>query len=234
MDVRRPPVEVTRWPTRGARAWLAPRSSGQRLHAGVDLGRALEPVVAPERGVVELVGRASYAGEEPRESDPHGWAGYGPELVLFRGDSGWHHLLAHLSGVHVQPGDVLEAGEEVGSVARVGAHVHWEVRRVPRPLGGAATVEVVDDPRAWLEYQSRPWTHDMGCPPSPGRTHLTPRACRPGASSTPAGPMAPDARPAEDRPPSGPTSLRPVWEDRPQVGPTMRRRDVAGAAVEAA
>lgn len=185
---RRIPIETKRgWPSRGARAWLATRADGARLHAGVDLGVSHDPILAPESCRVERVITASYGGRKPRQSRPAGWAGYGPMAVLVRALPGpgptpvdrWH-LLAHIDRVVVAEGDVLALGQPIGQVAPIGAHLHWEVRMSATPTGGAAVVETVLDPGSWLYGVDRQWVHgEDPCPPRPERSARTPRPCRP-------------------------------------------------------
>jgi murein DD-endopeptidase MepM/ murein hydrolase activator NlpD len=158
-------------PIAGRRAWLAARSDGARLHAGVDLAaHPGTPVVAPADGRVVRVVRDA-------DATP-GWRGYGPAVVVVRDDDGAYHVLAHLApDVHLPShGDVVRAGARVGSVSRL-AHVHWEVRAVPMPPAGVAIVELAADPIAWLSGRIVRW--DGRCPPRPGDTARTPRACRP-------------------------------------------------------
>lgn len=183
---RRVPIETRRrWPSFGARAWLAERAEGARLHAGVDLGGSHDLVVAPERLRVERVIEASYGGRTPRFSRPLGWGGYGPHAVLLRAVSGgemlerWH-LLAHVDRVVVREGQILELGAPVAQVSPVGAHLHWEVRSEAAPTGGASVVEIVLDPGDWIFGCDRVWTHGVDpCPRKPERTARTPRPCRP-------------------------------------------------------
>lgn len=175
------PIEGARIPTRGLGAWLARRSEGRRLHAGVDLAmRADTPCRAPESGeVVEVFESNRPLPNAPRFSRPPGWSGYGPRGVLMRGDSGVWHLLAHLDTVLVTDRQRVTEGETVG-VGSVVRHVHWEVRTQARPTGGAAVVEVTVDPGAWLRGQLVPWSGQ--CPENPSDTRDTPRACRPSSS----------------------------------------------------
>lgn len=152
--------------------YLASRSDGARLHAGIDLGaRRGTPVRAPEDGVVEAVGAA--------DSLPpiDGWRfrGYGPELVLMRGDSGRWHLLSHLQNASVQVGQRVTAGEAVGEVSRL-AHCHWEVLTRARPGRGQSVAEISLDPLAWLD--GREVAYDGRAPERPGSTLSTPSAHR--------------------------------------------------------
>lgn len=187
---RRIPIDTARsWPSTGARAWLADRADGARLHAGVDLGTSHDYILAPEPCVVEQVITASYGGRLPRFSQPGGWGGYGPYAVLVRAASAgtpidrWH-LLSHIDRVVVREGDALLAGQRIAQVAPIGAHLHWEVRSQATPTGGAAVVEIVLDPGDWLYGIERRWTHGVDrCPTKPENTARTPRPCRPRARS---------------------------------------------------
>lgn len=152
----------------GRRAWLADRSSGERLHAGVDLtGLPGAPVFAPEDGVVVKV--LADANNVP------GWRGYGPGVVLLRGRSGAFHNLAHVVPA-CRPGDVVQSGAKVAEQSAL-RHVHWEVRATAQPTQGRAVVEDCVDPLAWVEGRIVRW--DNRCPPRPGDSYKTPRACRP-------------------------------------------------------
>jgi murein DD-endopeptidase MepM/ murein hydrolase activator NlpD len=199
MTERVSPIERAERP-RGARAWLAPRDGGARLHAGVDLGRAGDSVRAPEAGQVLIVGRGSLGSRKPRWSQPEGWAGYGPGFVVIEGESGRFHLLAHI-GFLVDPGDVVTAGQKIGLVPAVSGHVHWEVRTALRPRGDQATVEITLDPMRWLAGQDIAWDPSAGCPPAPVADRRTPRACRPGGDRRPS--PAPSPEPSPEHPTSG-------------------------------
>lgn len=185
------PIAGGRIPQGGAGAWLASRSDGARLHAGVDVAATLTtPIVAPESGVIVVVAEASRPADEaagrPTYSRPAGWRGYGPRVVLLAGDSGWWHVLAHLDVVHVSTGARVEAGQLVATGSAL-HHLHWEVRRVRSAPSGWATAEVVVSPSAWLAGRVEPY--DGRCPPAPGDTVRTPRACRPSArGGAPQGP----------------------------------------------
>jgi len=172
-------------PITGKREWLAPRSNGARLHAGVDLGAPRgTPVLSPEPGRVVLV--------ELHADSTQAWKGYGPAIVVIEGASGAYHRLAHLSstGVRVRRGDIIaQAGvpiAEVGPLERVvngevrrNDHCHWEVLVQPRRTAPFATVELSVDPLAWLVGQVVQYDAVLnGGPPHPSNLPLTPRAFR--------------------------------------------------------
>ena len=161
------------------RPWLAPRSNGQRLHAGVDLSAPPgTPVLSPEAGRVVGVVLDADSPEHARA-----WGGYGPALVVIEGASGIFHRLTHLAstGIVVRRGDIIaSAGVPVGRISAL-AHTHWEVMVQPRRTEPFATVELSLDPLAWIVgdfVQYDAVRH--GCAHAPGRTARTPRACRVG------------------------------------------------------
>ena len=88
-----------------------------RLHAGIDVGAPSgAPISAAKGGVV------SYAG----------WmGGYGSIIVLSHGD-GMTTRYAHQSALGASVGQVVEAGQRIGSVGSTGnstgPHLHFEVR----------------------------------------------------------------------------------------------------------
>lgn len=203
------PIPDAPWPRpSSARAWLAERSDGTRLHAGVDIGHGRQVVQAPEAGIVRMVAHASYANDVPRFSDPRGWAGYGPFAVLLEGAQ-QYHLLAHVDAVQVRPGQVLEAGDAIATVAPRGNHLHWEVRTRRQPPASWATVEISLDPQQWVDGRQQAWSREhYGCPPNSLEDRHTPRACRPGAGPTPI--------PRETRPRPRPApGFRPFTEPEP-------------------
>lgn len=176
------PTDEGRVPVRGLGSWLARRSDGHRLHAGVDLRtRRGQPVRAPEGGVIVQTIRASAPSDSRAGSSPPGWAGYGPHAVLLHGDSGWYHLLSHIDAP-IALGTRVAEGDEVGIGSRL-MHVHWEVRAMARPPMGVATVEICADPASWLASApvmfgdpSREWPS----PEAPVADRRTPRRSRPG------------------------------------------------------
>ena len=101
--------------------------SYRHFHEGVDItAPAWTPVVAPGRGRVVFVGRM----------------GDGAGVVVLAHDNGLVSLYAHLElgpqGPTVKAGDVIEAGDRIGSVGLTGLttgyHLHWAVYRNGEPL----------------------------------------------------------------------------------------------------
>jgi hypothetical protein len=89
----------------------------QSRHMGTDLsGQTGTPVVAPNRGVVALVGSFYYAGN----------------VVYLDHGAGLVTVYMHLSEVAVAEGDTVAAGQllgKVGATGRVtGPHLHWTAR----------------------------------------------------------------------------------------------------------
>lgn len=148
------------WRDVPARRYGAPRSEGRRRHAGIDLGRAGDAVVAPEDGYVDATAVASYGDDVPRWSTPAGWSGYGPGVVIFRGESGFWHILGHVAiGPNAIIGRRYRAGDVIATVHPRGGHVHWEVRRRRQPPAGTPTYDITVDPHAWVRGDP---------PPAPG------------------------------------------------------------------
>jgi len=170
----------------GRQVYLARRSEGARLHAGVDLAspRGTE-VRAPEAGTVVVVGVA----DTLPATDGWRWRGYGPELVLLHGDSGKFHLLSHLQNAAVTLGERVEAGQRVGEISHL-RHVHWEVLSRARPGRGQAVAEISFDPLAWLRETETPY--DGRAPEVPSADLRTPQAHR-----------VPRARPTSPPEPTG-------------------------------
>lgn len=164
-------------PVRGAKAYLAARSDGRRLHAGIDLAAPRGTlVVAPEKAQVLI---ASDDAEDVAPVAGWAWSGYGPGIVVLQGASGAYHVLAHVERVACNPGDIVDEGVPLAVVSNR-AHVHWEVRSSLVPPRGAAVVETTTDPSAWLAGAPRLYAADVdGCPAHPTDDHRTPWACRP-------------------------------------------------------
>ncbi len=122
--LRRPPA---RSPLRFLRPVAAPRTDGfrmrgNRMHTGHDFPAPTgTPVVAAGRGCV---------------ASTYWMAGYGATVVIRHrlGMTSWY---AHLSSIHVRPGQCVVGGTRIGRVGSTGAssgpHLHFELR-----LRGAA------------------------------------------------------------------------------------------------
>ncbi len=134
-------------------AWMFVRSSSAQgscgvngypcRHPGVDVaGRAGTPVRAPEGGMVYFIADGASAP----------FVGYGPWLVMIRGDSGKFHLLAHLDPAKAslaRMGARVEEGQIVG-VTSSANHTHWEVRKLPKPAAGQTNFDNNEDPIGWM------------------------------------------------------------------------------------
>ena len=120
-------------PARGAVTSPFGERRGGHRHPGVDLdGNTGDPVVAAAAGRVVVAGSA-----------PAGFHGYGLLVVLDHGGD-VQSMYAHLSAVAVHAGDVVAAGQRIGSVGATGeatgSHLHFEVH-----VGGRLV-----DPLRWL------------------------------------------------------------------------------------
>lgn len=87
-------------------------------HRGVDYAGALgSPVVAPAGGVVRLIGRES-----------QGFRLHGNTVGIDHGQ-GVVSIFLHLNRIDVQEGQVVQAGQQIGTVGSTGAatgpHLHW-------------------------------------------------------------------------------------------------------------
>jgi murein DD-endopeptidase MepM/ murein hydrolase activator NlpD len=160
---------VARWPVDGepkiASPYLDPRRGPghpaplDHAHYGIDLaGRLGDAIRAPEAmTILETVSSASP--ERPNNTAIAApWTGYGPGIVVARGESGKCHLLAHLRTTSVVRGQAVPEGALVGTMGKPGAagpHVHWEVRDNARDTGppesGGNRDTTTTDPHAWLE-----------------------------------------------------------------------------------
>lgn len=84
-------------------------------HPGVDIAAPEgSPIVAPNNGKIVFAGNAGTAGN----------------LVELITSDGEKHRFMHLSKILVKKGDVVEKGQQVGTVGNTGfskgAHLHWE------------------------------------------------------------------------------------------------------------
>jgi murein DD-endopeptidase MepM/ murein hydrolase activator NlpD len=114
-------------------------------HPGLDVvGRAGTTVIAPEDGMVAFAADGTVAP----------FVGYGPWVVMVRGASGKHHLLAHLDLDSRQMAPIglrVAAGTPIGKTSSAN-HTHWEVRTkmVPDFAHGEDNFTNNVDPAAWI------------------------------------------------------------------------------------
>jgi murein DD-endopeptidase MepM/ murein hydrolase activator NlpD len=119
------------WPARGTITSPYGRD-GARWHPGIDIGtlRSLR-VDAAVPGRVILVGR------------PRGYEGYG-NVVVVRSRGGLTELYGHLARVTARRGQLVAAGQRLGTAGCTGwctgTHLHFEVRRGKRTLNPFRTV----------------------------------------------------------------------------------------------
>jgi len=99
-------------------------------HAGIDLGGVYgSPIVA------SFAGRVLPA--------PGGDRGYGPHVLVIRGDDDIVYRYAHLASVSVKTGQHVATGQTIGTMGKVGrhgfVHLHFEMMRLAeyrrRPYG---------------------------------------------------------------------------------------------------
>ena len=109
-----------------------PFTGESRMHTGIDM---TAPAGTPVFPLQE--GRVVFAGTR---------GGYG-ELVIVEHDEALQSWYAHLSDIHVETGDWLDASSRLGAVGSTGRstgpHLHLEVRRDDAP----------QDPRLFLEQR---------------------------------------------------------------------------------
>lgn len=118
----RPGVGELLWPTNGRAGsgfgWrVHPIYGSRRMHTGVDIsGPYGQPIIAAAEG---LVVHAGWRG------------GYGLAVVVDHG-GGLATLYAHQSSINVADGQVVTAGQKIGSIGSTGQstgpHLHFEVR----------------------------------------------------------------------------------------------------------
>ena len=89
-----------------------------RTHNGLDIGCAVQPVVASARGVVSRTG-----------FDARGLGNY----VKIMHGNGYETTYGHLSEVWVRPGQVLDLSQSLGVAGKTGLatgiHLHYEIRK---------------------------------------------------------------------------------------------------------
>jgi len=113
------------WPAQGTVTAPFGDDAG-RWHPGIDIGilRSLA-VRSAERGRVVAVG------------ERYGYEGYGNVVQVAVGD-GYTALYAHLAGWRVRVGQMVEAGQRIGTAGCTGSctgtHLHFELRLHGRPV----------------------------------------------------------------------------------------------------
>lgn len=119
----RGPFQVT-WPVRNIKVNRGYRPSTDLNHEGLDLGgKRGYPILAAHEGLV------IYTGSDFR--------GYG-NMILVEYSSEWATLYAHLDSVNVQPGQIVQAGEDLGGMGdsgqASGVHLHFELLHDRKPI----------------------------------------------------------------------------------------------------
>ena len=99
------------------------RPDVRQHHWGIDIAAAHgTPVVASAAGTVQYTGA---------------YAGYGSTVYIYHG-AGWATIYAHLSAIHVQPGQRVRQGAAIGAVGSegrsTGPHLHFEMRYMNYPV----------------------------------------------------------------------------------------------------
>lgn len=130
------------------------RGTKSFFHAGIDFqAERGDPVFAARAGVVDIIARN--ADRRP------GFRGYGNAVVIYHPDEDLWSFYAHLDTVGVHRGQVVAAGENVGTAGNssngkfkgMGVHLHFEVRKRARkgrkPFPGRYRVHNID-PEKWL------------------------------------------------------------------------------------
>jgi murein DD-endopeptidase MepM/ murein hydrolase activator NlpD len=113
------------WPTQGAvTRTFNPAGQGKAQNDGINIAAAKgSPVVAANNGVV------AHAGNQLR--------GFG-NVVLVKHDNEMMTVYAHLDKVSVKKGDVVNAGQKLGTVGQTGTvkepQLHFEIRKGRKPI----------------------------------------------------------------------------------------------------
>lgn len=111
------PLGTSAWRVSSGYGWRTDPTAGEwSFHQGVDLACAEgTPVLAAMDGVVSMASRS---------------ASYGNYIRLLHPD-GTETLYAHLQYLYVRPGEVVEAGQPLGSAGQTGRatgpHLHFEL-----------------------------------------------------------------------------------------------------------
>lgn len=106
------------WPTNGGSITSYYGYRWGRMHRGIDIARTPDRTIkAADHGVVSFTG---YKG------------GYGNKVVINH-NNGTKTLYAHLSSIHVRPGQTIEKGTAIGVMGSTGhstgTHLHFEIHQ---------------------------------------------------------------------------------------------------------
>ncbi|MBX9805527.1 MAG: M23 family metallopeptidase [Alphaproteobacteria bacterium] len=113
------------WPAQGnVTRDFSPAGKGKAQNDGINIAAAKgSPVVAANNGVV------AHAGNQLR--------GFG-NVVLVKHDNGTMTVYAHLDKVAVKKGEVVNAGQKIGTVGQTGTvkepQLHFEIRKGRKPI----------------------------------------------------------------------------------------------------
>lgn len=107
-------------------------------HWGDDLFATTRDVVAPDSGTVVAVSDGNSAP----------WVGYGPGVVVIKGDSGKYLLMGHLQfpSIQVAVGQRVREGDPLAQFDPAIAHTHFEVRHA---LTGPSATNTMA-PSSWV------------------------------------------------------------------------------------
>lgn len=127
----------------GPRKRSATTNGGQssRIHEGIDLDCAFQPIVAVEGGTI------LYYDQKNSQGQHVGWG----RVIILLGDSGDEHLYAHLAERWAKNNSYVHAGDKIGvcgtSGGVTGPHLHYEYF----PGGSAGGTKQPVNPRPFLE-----------------------------------------------------------------------------------
>lgn len=128
------PLETTRYRVSDAYGWRQDPFTGEKaFHKGIDLACAEGTgVLAVQSGAVVQAYRSS---------------SYGTCLRILHTD-GSEALYAHLQYAYVRPGEVVKAGQLLGTAGQsgraTGTHLHFELRRQESPCNPAGPLGIAD------------------------------------------------------------------------------------------
>ncbi|MCJ7718012.1 MAG: peptidoglycan DD-metalloendopeptidase family protein [Anaerolineales bacterium] len=105
---------------------------GNVVHTGIDIpGDMGTPILAAGDGKIIYAGYGIYRGGDEVYDDPYGKAVVIEHSFAYKGEP-LYTLYAHLDEIHVEEGQVVTAGHQIGSMGKTGKttgpHLHFEVR----------------------------------------------------------------------------------------------------------